>query len=556
MIDLSHLNEFVHLTRFKMETVASVLLSVREGDFLASLDLKDAYFQIPIHPSSWKLLRFTSEGTVYQFRALCFGLSTAPQVFTRVFAAVPAWAHSHGIRLLRYLDDWLILASSEREAKQAVQSLLSLCHTFGIVINEKKSDLVPSQTAKYLGMTIDTEAGKVFPSLARVEKFLTVAESFCTMDAPPAQLWQVILGHLASLERLVPHGRLRMRSLQWHLKAHWSPESDPPSLPVPLPQEVRRDLSWWMVRNHLLTGVRFGTPAPDLHLYSDASCLGWGAHFLDQHMSGVWSNQKLLHINLLEMKALFLGLQWFREDVIGHHVTAMCDNSTVVAYVNKQGGTVSRALCLLASRLLRWTESFDVHLDARYLPGQDNVLADVLSCRGQVVGTEWSLHPQVARSLIRVWGNPSIDLFATCLNAKLPLYCSLVPDPQAVFEGCILPSLGRPGSLRVPSLSSGRSGGRPCPRVVECRDDSGCTSLAREGVVRRPSASTDPTTSCPALVGQSASAAPLQPLPPRHPHAEPARVATLKRHFRKLGFSGRAAGVLSGCLRSSTSRLY
>ena len=188
-----------------------------------------------------------------------------------------------------------------------------------------------------------------------------------------------------------------------------------------LPEEARRDLSWWMVKDHLLTEVRFGTPVPDLHLYSD--------------VSGVWSDQeKLLHINLLEMKALFLGLQAFQEDVSGRHVTAMCDNSTVVAYVNKQGGTVSRALCLLTSRLLRWTESFDVHLDARYLPGENNVLADVLSRRGQVVGTEWSLHPQVARSLLRRWGNPSIDLFATCLNAKLPLYCSLVPDPQAVFE--------------------------------------------------------------------------------------------------------------------------
>ena len=121
----------------------------------------------------------------------------------------------------------------------------------------------------------------------------------------------------------------------------WSPESDPPSLPVPLPREVRRDLSWWMVRDHLLMGVRFRTPAPDLHLYSDASCSGWGAHLLNQHVSGVWSDQeKLMHINLLEMKALFFGLQAFREDVIGHHVTVMCDNSTVVAYVNKQGGTV------------------------------------------------------------------------------------------------------------------------------------------------------------------------------------------------------------------------
>ena len=140
--------------------------------------------------------------------------------------------------------------------------------------------------------------GKVFPSLARVEKFLSVAERFCSMQSPLAQLWQVILGHLASLEQLVPHGRLRMRSLQWHLKTQWSPESDPPSLPVALPEEARRDLSWWMVRDHLLTGVRFGTPAPDLHLFSDASSSGWGAHLLDQNVSGVWSDQeKLLHIN-------------------------------------------------------------------------------------------------------------------------------------------------------------------------------------------------------------------------------------------------------------------
>ena len=51
------------------------------------------------------------------------------------------------------------------------------------------------------------------------------------------------------------------------------------------------------------------------------------------------------------------------------------------------------------------------------------------SCRDRVVSS-----PQVARSLLRVWGNPLIDLFATSLNAKLPLYCSLVLDPQAVFE--------------------------------------------------------------------------------------------------------------------------
>ena len=82
--------------------------------------------------------------------------------------------------------------------------------------------------------------------------------------------------------------------------------------------------------------------------------------------------------------------------VVGCHVTAMCDNSAVVAYVNRQGGTVSCSLCSLANQLLRRTESLDFDLDTRYLPGQSNVLADLLSRRDQVIGTEWSLHPQVA----------------------------------------------------------------------------------------------------------------------------------------------------------------
>ena len=517
VIDLSHLNDFVQPTPFKMETVASVLLSVREGDFLASLDLKDAYFQIPIHGSSRKLLRFMSEGTVYQFKALCFRLSTAPQVFTRVFAAVSAWAHARGIRLLRYLDDWLVLSSSEKKAMESIRELLSVCRTLGIVINEKKSDLVPSQSAKYLGMTIDTGAGKVFPSLARVEKFLTVAERFCTMQSPPAQLWQVVLGHLASLERLVPHGRLRMRSLQWHLKSQWSPESDPPSLPVALPEEARRDLSWWMVRDHLLVGVRFGTPAPDLHLYSDASSSGWGAHLLDQNVSGVWSDQeKLLHINLLEMKALFLALQAFQEDVAGRHVTAMCEVSS--RRVQRPGRCTqpSRASC--GDRVVSPPSGGE----------------STSSCMGQSVDRPVRDLPQ----------REAAPVLLACHGSTGRL------------QGCVSSSLGRPGPLRVPSLCSGRSGDRSRPTVIASRNDSGRTSLAREGVVRRLAASTDPTTPGSTLLGQAASAAPLQPVPSRRPRAEPSRVATLKRHYRKSGFSGRAARVLSGVLRESSSRLY
>ena len=153
-------------------------------------------------------------------------------------------------------------------------------------------------------------------------------------------------------------------------------------------------------------------------------------------------------------------------------------------------------------------------------------------------------------------GNPSIDLFATCLNAKLPLYCSLVPDLQAVFEDAFRHPWDDLDLYAFPPFALvGRVIARVQP-VIASRNDSGRTSLAREGVVRRLAASTDPTTPGSTLLGQAASAAPLQPVPSRRPRAEPSRVATLKRHYRKSGFTGRAARVLSGVLRESSSRLY
>ena len=216
---------------------------------------------------------------------------------------------------------------------------------------------------------------------------------------------------------------------------------------------------------------------------------------------------------------------------------------------------MSHSPCSLASRLLKWTENLDIHLDARYLPGQSNVLADLLSHRNQVIGTEWSLHPQVATALLRAWGSPSLDLFMTCLNMMLPLYCSLVPDPQAVFDDALhhpwdnLDEYAFPPFLLVGRVVASQ-------RDPQSLHDPGHSSLAREGVVRGPSPSTDPTTSCTTLVGPAVAAAPLQPLPPRRPCSEPSRVVILQRILRKSGFLRGSALEMSSCVRTSISRLY
>ena len=76
-------------------------------------------------------------------------------------------------------------------------------------------------------------------------------------------------------------------------------------------------------------GVPLRSPPPDLHLYSDASRLGWGAR-LDQFVSGLWSEEEQLeHINLLELKAVFLGLLAFQHRVAHQSVALMCDLSLI-----------------------------------------------------------------------------------------------------------------------------------------------------------------------------------------------------------------------------------
>ena len=245
VIDLSTLNLRVCKTLFKMETLQSVLLSVRSGDWMVSINLKDAYLQVPIHPDSRKYLRFVASNQVFQFKALCFGLSTAPQIFTRVMAPVSAILHRLGIRMFRYLDNWLIQALSRSLVRQALETVVHLCQDFGIIINWEKSNLLPSQRVVYLGVILDSTLFRASPSRPRVEKLCSITEEFLSCDALPVSFWRRLLGLLSPLTPFIPGGRLRMRSLQLRLHRLWD-QKDYSTL-IPWDPACRQDLEWWLV---------------------------------------------------------------------------------------------------------------------------------------------------------------------------------------------------------------------------------------------------------------------------------------------------------------------
>lgn len=88
ILNLKRLNKFIFAPHFKLEDWKTVIRLISPGDYLASVDLEDAYLLLPVHRDDRKFLRFRFQGQLYQFKALPFGLASAPYIFTKIMKPV------------------------------------------------------------------------------------------------------------------------------------------------------------------------------------------------------------------------------------------------------------------------------------------------------------------------------------------------------------------------------------------------------------------------------------------------------------------------------------
>ena len=169
VIDLSVLSSFLHVPTFKMETAEIIRNLVTKGEWLVSIDLKDAYFHVPIHPDSHHLLRFHVDKRTYQFKALPFGLVTAPLEFTRIVKEVKLVLQSCGIRVHQCLDDWLLRANTRHQCQLQTKELIHVVLELGFVINLEKSELKPTQKNRLSGLPFRFDTGKSLSDRKEVE---------------------------------------------------------------------------------------------------------------------------------------------------------------------------------------------------------------------------------------------------------------------------------------------------------------------------------------------------------------------------------------------------
>ncbi|KAI8428780.1 hypothetical protein MSG28_007454 [Choristoneura fumiferana] len=428
IINLRGLNRYLLPRKFRLLNHFKVPHFLQQGDYLVKIDISQAYFHVPIKTQHRRFLSIVHQGRVLQFTCLPFGLSTAPLTFARLSNWVVSRLQDMGIRVVVYLDDFLLACQNPIKLREDAIKAVNFLTKLGWIINTEKSLNEPLQQIEYLGIVWNTLQNAT--SLPQ-KKILSIEKDLNKILRDQEWNWQLaksLLGKLNFASFVIPLGRLHCRNLQ--RAANLLPEHQKKKM-IPITPIILQECAWWLgnlKQNGSLIKYRV-----TVFITSDASDQGWGAQIDETMISGLWTPaQKQWHIN---KKELYAVLQAFRSETTylkEKRVVVQSDNRTVVAYIKKQGGTRSRHLTALVSQLLHLTQTLRVDLCPQYIPGICNDIADSLS--RQKSFADWHLSERVTNLIFLKWGTPEIDLFATRQSRVVPAYVSRdVKDKEAQF---------------------------------------------------------------------------------------------------------------------------
>lgn len=407
----------------------SVLQLLTPGMYLTTIDLQDAYFLIPISEDSRKYVRFIYKKDLYQFTCLPFGLSVSPYIFTKIMKPVVKKLRTSGLLSTIYLDDLLCFGSSYEECVINTQTTIALLKSLGFLINYEKSCLTPNTKVQYLGFIVDSARFGLSLPLKKIIKLKNLIKGFQNRNGCPIREFSQLLGSLTAVCPAVPYGWVYCKKLERakYLALLYNDSNYSHSMQIST--DVKLELSWWTQKLTLafnpIKTFRF-----QLEIFTDASLSGWGATCSGKKTRGFWHyGEQKFHINRLELLAVYLALRCFANDLCNCEILLRIDNTTAISYVNRMGGIKYPQLNTLARDIWQWAEERNIWLFASYIASADNITADHES-RIKNLDTEWELSNSAFRNLIKTFGIPEIDLFASRINTKCKLFYARLPDPD------------------------------------------------------------------------------------------------------------------------------
>ncbi|XP_070519715.1 uncharacterized protein [Cardiocondyla obscurior] len=431
---------------FKLEDWRTVIRLMLPEYYMATIDLEDAYLQVPIHEDHRKFLRFQLRGTTYEYNVLPFGLSTAPFIFTKVMRPVLSYLRQKGLYLVIYLDDFLLLGSSLEECQTNVSISINLLSSLGFCVNYKKSQLIPSTTCKYLGFVFDSCKQSISIPMQRRERLLRVIPDMALRSECSLRDFASMIGSLISICPAVQYGLLYTKMFERAKFLALRDCDDNYSARMKIPSHLCSDFNWWirtLSKPDLSNTIRSGHFVREI--FSDASLNGWGAAYGVSKAHGWWSEEdRRLHINALELKAAFNAILCFACDLSDCNLLLRIDNTTAIAYINKFGSIQFPHLSEISRQIWQWCEKRNIYLFASYIASIDNYVADAES-RITDPDTEWSLSSRAFQRIDNQFGPFDLDIFASVLNTKCEAYVSWFLDPGSFSESSHIVEVAFPG---------------------------------------------------------------------------------------------------------------
>ena len=294
IINLKQVNQFIPYQKFKMETLKNIKSLLIKDDYMVKIDLKDAYFTVPLSPKSRRFVRFSYLGNVYEFLCLMFGLGPAPRIFTKIMKVPISILRRLKIRLIIYMDDMLLMAQTMTEILSARDTTLFLLEALGFVINYEKSNLIPAREMEFLGMMVNSTLMALFIPQKKMSELLALCRKTLKLQKLSLRKIAKLLMKLKATDSAFSWAPLQTRHLQQILvkgmRQGLSYEDE-----LPLTSEAFLELEWWLYNMESLNGKPISVSPPDIIISTDAAKGlkgGWGAECQDSRTGGPWSQQE------------------------------------------------------------------------------------------------------------------------------------------------------------------------------------------------------------------------------------------------------------------------
>ena len=156
ILNLKKFNESVTYHHFKMGSLCTITKLIAQNCFMAAIEMKDAYYSIPIRYSDRKFLRFQWDKVLYQFTCLPNGLCCAPRKFTKILKPLLANLHTKGHISVAYLDDLYLQGQTYDQCIANVIDTTLMLEELGFLVHPTKSVLIPTQEIIVLGFVINS----------------------------------------------------------------------------------------------------------------------------------------------------------------------------------------------------------------------------------------------------------------------------------------------------------------------------------------------------------------------------------------------------------------